>query len=71
LIGISSAGLRIQSPVCSSKRPYTNRQPCHRSLPVGPRSRWKEVALVAVMRKIITTLNAMTRDNVACDVRSA
>ena len=30
-----------------------------------------KVAIVAVMRKIITTLNAMVRDNVAWDVRSA
>ena len=30
-----------------------------------------KVAIVAVMRKIITTLNAMIRDNVAWDVRSA
>ena len=30
-----------------------------------------KVAIVAVMRKIITTLNAMVRDNLAWDVRSA
>jgi transposase len=30
-----------------------------------------KVAIVAVMRKIITTLNAMIRDNVPWDVRSA
>ena len=30
-----------------------------------------KVVIVAVMRKIITTLNAMVRDNVAWDVRSA
>jgi hypothetical protein len=29
-----------------------------------------KVTIVAVMRKIITTLNAMIRDNVAWDVRS-
>jgi transposase len=30
-----------------------------------------KAAIIAVMRKIITTLNAMVRDNVAWDVRSA
>ncbi len=35
-----------------------------------PRNKPK-VAIVALMRKIITTLNAMIRDNVAWNVRSA